>query len=87
MNFENKEDIGTNEIGGDEDELVILDEADEFIFDSPNRITAQNIVGLTATALEDLEEDAMAEYLLQPKYMGFKILDSCIESEISCNNY
>ena len=43
---------------------MILDEADEFIFDSANAITAPNIVGLTATALEDLEDSSMADYLL-----------------------
>ena len=57
---------------------MILDEADEFIFDSPNAITAPNIVGLTATALDDLDENAAADLLLQPRYMGFKVLESGI---------
>lgn len=67
--------------------MVILDEADEFIFDSCNTITAPKIVGLTATALDDLEDDAASNYLLQPKYMGFKVLESGIESDITMNSY
>ena len=88
VSFDSKEDIGSDaEIGGDATELVILDEADEFILDSPNVITAPNIVGLTATALDDLEEDSAADYLLQPKYMAFKVFDSAIPSDISANSY
>ena len=45
-------------IDGEEDELVILDEADTFILDYPIEINAPNIVGLTATALDDLEDDS-----------------------------
>ena len=64
MTFDNKEDIKDAVIDGAEDELLILDEADEIIFDSPNAITAPNIVGLTATALEDLVENSATDYLL-----------------------
>ena len=64
VKFENKQDIKEADIEGVEDELLILDEADEFIYDSPNVITAPNIVGLTATALEDLVEDSATDYLL-----------------------
>ena len=52
-------------IDGEEDELIILDEADNFILDSQIEINAPNIVGLTATALDDLENDAAKQYLLQ----------------------
>ena len=45
-------------IDGEEDELVILDEADTFILAYPIEINAPNIVGLTATALDDLEDDS-----------------------------
>ena len=66
---------------------MILDEADEFIFDSANAITAPNIVGLTATALEDLEDNSMADLLLQPKYMGFRLINSHIDSQILSSSY
>ena len=87
VTFDNKEDLGSAEICGANDELIILDEADDFIFDSINIITAPNIVGLTATALDDLEDDAAADYLIQPRYMGFKVLESGIESDISMSSY
>ena len=74
----------TSVIDGGDDELIILDEADNFILDSDIEITAPNIVGLTATALDDLEDDASKEYLL--KYMEFRVYDSAIPSEISANN-
>lgn len=51
-------------IEGEENELIILDEADNFILDSLFEIKAPNIVGLTATALDDLEDDASRSYLL-----------------------
>lgn len=51
-------------IEGEENELIILDEADNFILDSRFEIKAPNIVGLTATALDDLEDDASRSYLL-----------------------
>ena len=51
-------------IEGEENELIILDEADNFILDSLCEIKAPNIVGLTATALDDLEDDASRSYLL-----------------------
>ena len=58
------EKINTTIIDGEDDELIILDEADNFILDSNIEITAPNIVGLTATALDDLEDDAAKHYLL-----------------------
>ena len=74
------EKIKTTVINGEDDELIILDEADNFILDSNIEITAPNIVGLTATALDDLEDDASKEYLL--KYMEFRVYDSAITSGI-----
>ena len=62
--YDNKVNLGSEEISGAEDEVLILDEADEFIFDSLNVITAPNIIGLTATALDDLGENSAADYLL-----------------------
>ena len=64
--------------------VLILDEADNFILDSAIAITAPNIVGLTATALDDLEDDSAREYLL--RYMRFGVYDSAIHSDISTSN-
>ena len=56
--------LNTTVIDGSNDELIILDEADNFILDSAIEINALNIVGLTATALDDLEDSAAEQYLL-----------------------
>lgn len=45
-------------IEGEENELIIIDEADNFLLDSVIEIKALNIVGLTATALDDLEDNS-----------------------------
>ena len=58
---------------------MIIDEADSLIFDSELDITAQNVVGLTATALDDLEDNAAKEYLI--KYLKFHVYDSAIQSD------
>ena len=79
VSAESKEDI--THIGGAEDELVIIDEADDFLLDSDLAVTAPAIVGLTATALDDLEDDAAADYLLQ--HLGFAVYDSAIASGIT----
>ena len=68
-----------NEINGDQNELVIIDEADSVILDSNLDIKAQNVVGLTATALDDLEDNSAKEYLI--KYLKFHVYDSAIQSE------
>jgi hypothetical protein len=73
----------TREISASVGELIILDEADDFILDSSIEINAPDVVGLTATALDDLEDDAAKTYLL--KYMGFAVYDSAIPSDISTN--
>ena len=76
MEMKNKKEI----LGGD-DELVIIDEADNFILDSDIDIKAPCVVGLTATALDDLEDDAAKQYLI--KYLDFRVYDSAIHNEVS----
>ena len=76
---ENKTDMQRQnqiEIKGEEDELVIIDEADSFILESNIDITAPNVVGLTATALDDLEDDSAKSYLI--KYLDFRVYNSAI---------
>ena len=51
-------------IEGGTEELIILDEVDTFILASPIEISAPNIVGLTATALDDLGDDSAGQYIL-----------------------
>ena len=60
---------------------MIIDEADSFILDSNMDITAPYVVGLTATALDDLEDDAAKEYLI--KYLDFRVYNSAIPNEVS----
>ena len=60
---------------------MILNEADDLLLDSDLAVAAPAIVGLTATALDDLEDDAAADYLLQ--HLGFAVYDSAIASGIT----
>ena len=55
---------------------MILDESDDFVLDTLIDITAPYIVGLTATALPDLENDTVEHYIVQ--HMAFHVFDSAI---------
>ena len=58
------------------DTLVILDEADDIIVDKQTKIVAQNVVGLTATAVDDA---ILGHYF---KKAGWALTDSKIDCDL-----
>jgi len=63
----------------DDDQLLIIDEADFALLDEKAPFDAKYCVGLTATAVL-AEEVQCRDYLL--KTLGFQYVDSCIESPL-----
>ena len=73
----------THRIDGLDNELLIIDEADHFLFDRPHLITGKYIVGLTATALDQIHDNVAKDFLLNT--MKFKVYESNIGSKIDAN--
>ena len=60
--------------------LVILDEADNIVLDKRTNIEATNVIGLTATASNDLKT---IEGQFSSDF-GWEVIDSMIASELDC---